>query len=334
MYIKKLFVFSNDSKNLNVVSYGLDNTKTFYKTSTEGLDKLDSFISNGTIKTIKITDYDQAVIYMNDDRVIMINKLSNVLIATQNSIFAKKYYNYFANLTKSKLKECSEILVDFAKENKEIVIAGSLAIASITTGCGLALAYANDNKEERLNSVVIEEQVSTIPSQENFTKENDTEVYTYESKAQKETTTTTKPTTQTEVQTETTTIKEETETTTTEETTTQVNNEEISKDGHITYIGGEYFYNNHRETYYEEEVLPGPGLDIPGRHVADDGTIRDIDNYICVATDFNYLPYGTILETSLGTAKVYDTGCPYGTVDIYVNGQRFSAYCKSESKNR
>lgn len=88
---------------------------------------------------------------------------------------------------------------------------------------------------------------------------------------------------------------------------------------HLTKSGGVYYYNGHKETYYDEKVLPGPGLNIPGRHVAEDGTIRDEDGYICVASDLSFLPKGAVLITSLGPAKVYDTGCSYGTIDIYVN---------------
>lgn len=82
---------------------------------------------------------------------------------------------------------------------------------------------------------------------------------------------------------------------------------------------GAIYFNGHRETYYSEKVLPGNGLRIPGRHVADDGTIRDENGYICVAADPGFLARGSILITSLGPAKVYDSGCAYGTVDIYVN---------------
>jgi len=82
---------------------------------------------------------------------------------------------------------------------------------------------------------------------------------------------------------------------------------------------GAIYFNGHRETYYSEKVLPGNGLRIPGRHVADDGTIRDENGYICVAADPGFLARGTVLITSLGPAKVYDSGCAYGTVDIYVN---------------
>ena len=85
-----------------------------------------------------------------------------------------------------------------------------------------------------------------------------------------------------------------------------------------SYIGVVYF-NGHKETYYSQKVLPGGGLRIPGRHVAEDGTVRDEEGYICVAADWNYLPYGATVLTSLGPARVYDTGCDYGVVDIYVN---------------
>ena len=85
-----------------------------------------------------------------------------------------------------------------------------------------------------------------------------------------------------------------------------------------SYIGVVYF-NGHKETYYSQNVLPGGGLRIPGRHVAEDGTVRDEEGYICIAADWNYLPYGATVLTSLGPARVYDTGCDYGVIDIYVN---------------
>ena len=89
--------------------------------------------------------------------------------------------------------------------------------------------------------------------------------------------------------------------------------------GRLTKSRGVVYFNTHRETFYSQRVLPGNGLNIPGRHVADDGTVRDGEGYICVASDYNYLPYGTILLTSLGPAKVYDCGCAYGTIDIYTD---------------
>lgn len=87
----------------------------------------------------------------------------------------------------------------------------------------------------------------------------------------------------------------------------------------LTKSRGALYYNGHKETYYSQRVLPGYALNIPGRHVADDGTIRDGDGYISVAANTSYMSKGTILLTSLGPAKVYDSGCAYGTIDIYVN---------------
>lgn len=93
----------------------------------------------------------------------------------------------------------------------------------------------------------------------------------------------------------------------------------VDCDTRLNAYNGEVFFNNHRETYYSEKVLPGGGLKIPGRHVADDGTIRDQDGYICVAADPDYLGKGSTVLTTLGPAKVYDCGCAYGTIDIYVS---------------
>lgn len=82
---------------------------------------------------------------------------------------------------------------------------------------------------------------------------------------------------------------------------------------------GIIWWNGHTETYYSETVLPGGGLEIPGRHTTSDGLVRDEDEYICVATDWAWLPKGSVIETSLGMAKVYDTGAEFGDVDIYCN---------------
>lgn len=89
----------------------------------------------------------------------------------------------------------------------------------------------------------------------------------------------------------------------------------------LTKNKGVTYYNGHKETYYSQRVLPGKGLKAlnnNGRHVADDGTIRDGDGYIAVAC--NYLPKGSEIMTSLGPGKVYDTGSMTGKwIDIYVN---------------
>lgn len=88
----------------------------------------------------------------------------------------------------------------------------------------------------------------------------------------------------------------------------------------LTKSKGRINFNNHQETYYSEKVLPGSGLNIPGRHVAQDGTIRDADGYIYIAANANYLPKGATAMTSLGPAKVYDTAtAEVGVIDIYVS---------------
>lgn len=72
-------------------------------------------------------------------------------------------------------------------------------------------------------------------------------------------------------------------------------------------------------TYYSENVLPGGGLDIPGRHVGDEGYVCDGDGNICIASDD--LPYGTVVDVPFGngTAVVYDCGSGHGNLDVYVS---------------
>lgn len=94
--------------------------------------------------------------------------------------------------------------------------------------------------------------------------------------------------------------------------------EEASGGGTLTKSGGVNYYNGREETWYSQRVLPGGGLDIPGRHVEEsDGTVRDGDGNIVVASD--NLPYGTEVETSLGPGKVYDTGVGHDGIDIYTD---------------
>ena len=85
----------------------------------------------------------------------------------------------------------------------------------------------------------------------------------------------------------------------------------------LTKSKGVVYFNGHKETWYSQKVLPGGGLKIPGRHVDSRGLVCDRDGYICVASS-DYKK-GTIVETSLGTGKVYDSGCASGTIDIYCN---------------
>lgn len=90
-----------------------------------------------------------------------------------------------------------------------------------------------------------------------------------------------------------------------------------SSGGRLTPSGGVFHGPSGKETYYSQRVLPGGGLNIPGRHVAADGTIRDADGYIVIASDV--LPKGSTTQTSLGTGKVYDTGVGHAGVDIYTD---------------
>lgn len=74
----------------------------------------------------------------------------------------------------------------------------------------------------------------------------------------------------------------------------------------------------HKETFYSQRVLPWWALQIPWRHVAEDGTVRDKDWYICVAA--NYIPKWSQIMTTLWPGKVYDTWwMKWKWIDIYVN---------------
>lgn len=69
-------------------------------------------------------------------------------------------------------------------------------------------------------------------------------------------------------------------------------------------------------TWYSQRVLPGGGLDIPGRHVDEDGFIRDEDGNLCIAA--RDIEKGTEVDTPYGKAIVYDY-CPNGNLDIYTD---------------
>ena len=75
-------------------------------------------------------------------------------------------------------------------------------------------------------------------------------------------------------------------------------------------------WGGYRWTYYSQSVLPGGGLNIPGRHVSG-GYVRDKNGYICLSS--NDLSRGTIISTPFGSkGKVYDYGVASGTIDVYV----------------
>ncbi len=88
-------------------------------------------------------------------------------------------------------------------------------------------------------------------------------------------------------------------------------------DNHLTKSNGSIIIFGHRETWYSTNE-PGQTVtakDIPGKHVAEDGTIRDEDGYICVAS--SDLSFYSIVMTSVGPGKVYDCGCSHGIIDVY-----------------
>lgn len=73
-----------------------------------------------------------------------------------------------------------------------------------------------------------------------------------------------------------------------------------------------------RYTWYSERVLPGGGLtelNESGRYTDEEGFVRDGDGFIAVASSDHEI--GTELDTPWGAARVYDSGCDSGTVDVY-----------------
>jgi hypothetical protein len=93
----------------------------------------------------------------------------------------------------------------------------------------------------------------------------------------------------------------------------------IIQEDHLTRGNGSIRCFGHRETWYSTNEVAGQAtaVDIPGKHVADDGTIRDKDGFICVAS--SDLPFYSLVMTSVGPGKVYDCGCSHGTIDVYTN---------------
>lgn len=79
-------------------------------------------------------------------------------------------------------------------------------------------------------------------------------------------------------------------------------------------VAGVINSGGYKYTYYSQSVLPGGGLNIPGRHVSG-GFVRDGNGYIVLAND---APKGTIIETPFGTGMVYDRGTSGSHIDVYV----------------
>lgn len=104
-----------------------------------------------------------------------------------------------------------------------------------------------------------------------------------------------------------------------EETPTEIG-EPITADytPYDLYNQGRLYWGDYQYTWYSERVLPGYDLIIDGRHTDSDGFVCDGDGYICVAA--SSLNKGTIVDTPFGRqGKVYDSGCSWGVIDLYVN---------------
>lgn len=84
---------------------------------------------------------------------------------------------------------------------------------------------------------------------------------------------------------------------------------------------GEYYDSNgYKFTWYSETVLPGPGLNIPGRHVNDEGYVCDEEGNICLAS--TELAKGTVVKIPFGNGigVVYDKCVTSGRVlDVYIH---------------
>lgn len=75
-------------------------------------------------------------------------------------------------------------------------------------------------------------------------------------------------------------------------------------------------WGGYRFTYYSQQVLPGGGLAIPGRHVSEAGYVTDADGYIVLAGS---APKGSVFPTPFGAdGKIYDRGTVGNHLDVYV----------------
>lgn len=75
-------------------------------------------------------------------------------------------------------------------------------------------------------------------------------------------------------------------------------------------------WGGYRFTYYSQQVLPGGGLKIDGRHVNAGGYVSDGDGYIVLAGS---APMGTVYETPFGyKGKIYDRGTTGNHLDVYI----------------
>lgn len=79
---------------------------------------------------------------------------------------------------------------------------------------------------------------------------------------------------------------------------------------------GVWYDNNYRYTWYSSNAAYH--YRTPEWTAGTDGIYRDSEGYVVVASSDH--AQGTVItDTPFGPAKVYDTGCASGTLDIYTN---------------
>lgn len=79
---------------------------------------------------------------------------------------------------------------------------------------------------------------------------------------------------------------------------------------------GVWYDENYRYTWYSSSAAYH--YRTPEWTAGSDGVYRDSEGYVVVASSDH--AQGTVIEdTPFGPAKVYDTGCASGTLDIYTN---------------
>lgn len=79
---------------------------------------------------------------------------------------------------------------------------------------------------------------------------------------------------------------------------------------------GVWYDENYRYTWYSSNAAYH--YRTPEWTAGSDGVYRDSEGYVVVASS-DYAQGTVIEDTPFGAAKVYDTGCASGTLDIYTN---------------
>ena len=82
---------------------------------------------------------------------------------------------------------------------------------------------------------------------------------------------------------------------------------------------GVIYWGGYKWTYYSQQVLPGGGLRIPGRHVSSSGYVSDGDGYIVLAAPSSWGNVkGAVYSTPFGApGKVYDVNAGGDSLDVY-----------------